>query len=88
MFKSYKKIKKLYNIKIIFKVGRNSGTRKTGFSEREWPVSGGEWSPTSCSYSEIVITGHQDGSIKFWDASAGTLQVRKYIKQFLLELEL
>lgn len=60
-------------------VGRNP-TRKTGFSDREWPISGGEWSPASCSYSEIIITGHQDGSIKFWDSSAGTLQVLYKLK--------
>ncbi|XP_055371127.1 syntaxin-binding protein 5 isoform X1 [Condylostylus longicornis] len=59
----------------FYSVGRTSTSRKTGFSDREWPVSGGEWSPASCSYSEIVITGHQDGSVKFWDASAGSLQV-------------
>lgn len=51
-----------------------------GFSDREWPLSGGEWSPASCSYSEIIITGHQDGSIKFWDASAGTLQILYKVK--------
>ncbi|XP_037026074.1 syntaxin-binding protein 5 isoform X6 [Bradysia coprophila] len=60
-------------------VGRNPA-RKTGFSDREWPISGGEWSPASCSYSEIIITGHQDGSIKFWDSSAGTLQVLYKLK--------
>lgn len=59
----------------FYSVGRSPNNRRTGFSEREWPISGGEWSPASCSYSEIIITGHQDGSVKFWDASAGTLQV-------------
>lgn len=56
--------------------------KRTGFSEREWPLSGGEWSPTSCSYNEIIVTGHADGSIKFWDASAGTLQVRQTINNY------
>ncbi|KAK7794267.1 hypothetical protein R5R35_013601 [Gryllus longicercus] len=54
--------------------------KRAGFSEREWPLSGGEWSPTSCSYNEIILTGHADGSIKFWDASAGTLQVLYKLK--------
>lgn len=43
-------------------------------------MSGGEWSPVSCSYSEIIITGHQDGTLKFWDASAGTLQILYKLK--------
>ncbi|XP_037918905.1 syntaxin-binding protein 5 isoform X3 [Hermetia illucens] len=64
----------------FYSVGRNPSNRRTGFSDREWPISGGEWSPASCSYSEIVITGHQDGSIKFWDASAGTLQILYKLK--------
>lgn len=63
----------------LYTVGRSTA-RKGGFSDREWPISGGEWSPASCSYSEIIITGHQDGSIKFWDSSAGSLQVLYKLK--------
>nr|CAD7258660.1 unnamed protein product [Timema shepardi] len=59
---------------------KRSGSQRPEFSEREWPICGGEWSPTSCSYNEIIITGHADGSIKFWDASAGTLQVLYKLK--------
>uniref|UniRef100_A0A1Q3FYQ5 Putative tomosyn n=1 Tax=Culex tarsalis TaxID=7177 RepID=A0A1Q3FYQ5_CULTA len=64
----------------FYSVGRNTSNRRSGYSEREWPINGGEWQPTSCSYSEIVMTGHQDGSIKFWDSSAGTLQVLYKLK--------
>lgn len=65
----------------FYSVGRSSGSnRRVGISDRDWPITGGEWSPASCSYSEIVITGHQDGSVKFWDASAGTLQVLYKLK--------
>ncbi|XP_059224252.1 syntaxin-binding protein 5 isoform X6 [Stomoxys calcitrans] len=64
----------------FYSVGRTTTSKKTGFSEREWPVSGGEWSPASCSYAEIVITGHQDGTIKFWDSGAGTLQILYKLK--------
>ncbi|XP_066993628.2 syntaxin-binding protein 5 isoform X1 [Anabrus simplex] len=66
-------------IPAFYSVGSRS-QKRTGFSEREWPLSGGEWSPTSCSYNEIILTGHADGSIKFWDASAGTLQVLYKLK--------
>ena len=64
-------------------MGRTTTSKKSGFSEREWPISGGEWSPASCSYSEIVITGHQDGSLKFWDSGAGTLQVILFYTKLL-----
>ncbi|XP_017482428.1 PREDICTED: syntaxin-binding protein 5-like isoform X1 [Rhagoletis zephyria] len=64
----------------FYSVGRTTTTKKTGFSEREWPINGGEWFPASCSYSEIIITGHQDGTLKFWDSGAGTLQILYKLK--------
>nr|XP_015840147.1 PREDICTED: syntaxin-binding protein 5 isoform X7 [Tribolium castaneum] len=67
-------------IPAFYYVGRASGNKRQGFSEMDWPVSGGSWSAQSCSYSEIILTGHADGSIKFWDASAGTLQVLYKLK--------
>ncbi|XP_076666459.1 syntaxin-binding protein tomosyn isoform X9 [Andrena cerasifolii] len=63
----------------FYSVGSKS-QKKTGFSEKDWPISGGEWSSSSSSYNEIILTGHADGSIKFWDASAGTLQVLYKLK--------
>ncbi|XP_022911476.1 syntaxin-binding protein 5 isoform X1 [Onthophagus taurus] len=67
-------------IPAFYTVGKSGSTKKSGFSEREWVISGGTWSAQSCSYSEIIMTGHADGSIKFWDASAGTLQVLYKLK--------
>uniref|UniRef100_A0A6A7FXP2 Syntaxin-binding protein 5-like isoform X2 n=3 Tax=Hirondellea gigas TaxID=1518452 RepID=A0A6A7FXP2_9CRUS len=49
-------------------------SHKSGFSAKEWPICGGEWGSTSCSYPELIITGHADGSIKFWDSSSVSLQ--------------
>ncbi|KAF6032681.1 STXBP5 [Bugula neritina] len=46
---------------------------REGYSKTEFPVSGGECTPSSNSYSEILITGHADGSIKFWDVSGSTI---------------
>ncbi|XP_051782343.1 syntaxin-binding protein 5-like isoform X4 [Erpetoichthys calabaricus] len=54
--------------------------KKQGYSNKEWPVSGGTWTLGSQTYSEIIITGHADGSIKFWDASAITLQMLYKLK--------
>jgi len=39
---------------------------------QEFPVAGGQWGKGSCSYTEMLITGHVDGSVKFWDISAST----------------
>ncbi|KAM8858114.1 syntaxin-binding protein 5-like isoform 4-T4 [Synchiropus picturatus] len=60
-------------IPILYSIGAKH--KKTGYSQKEWPVSGGMWTLGSHTYPEIIITGHADGSIKFWDASAITLQM-------------
>ncbi|RZC34001.1 syntaxin-binding protein 5 [Asbolus verrucosus] len=67
-------------IPAFYSVGRAGAAKRQGFSEMDWPISGGTWSAQSCSYSEVILTGHADGSIKFWDASAGTLQVLYKLK--------
>uniref|UniRef100_A0A8D0T1S3 Syntaxin-binding protein 5 n=1 Tax=Sus scrofa TaxID=9823 RepID=A0A8D0T1S3_PIG len=54
--------------------------KRQGYSKKEWPINGGNWGLGAQSYSEIIITGHADGSIKFWDASAITLQVLYKLK--------
>ncbi|XP_071549213.1 syntaxin-binding protein 5 isoform X3 [Panulirus ornatus] len=56
------------------------GQKRQGFSERQWPICGGKWGTTSCSYAEMIITGHADGSIKFWDASSVRLQILYKLK--------
>ncbi|XP_071135148.1 syntaxin-binding protein 5-like isoform X5 [Mytilus edulis] len=65
-------------IPAFYSVG--SKQKRSGFSEKEWPIKGGIWGTTTCSYPEILITGHADGSVKFWDASSVTLQVLYKLK--------
>uniref|UniRef100_A0A1A8MIM7 Syntaxin-binding protein 5-like n=1 Tax=Nothobranchius pienaari TaxID=704102 RepID=A0A1A8MIM7_9TELE len=65
-------------IPALYSVG--SRQKRHGFSKKEWPISGGNWGQGTQSYPEIIITGHADGSIKFWDASALMLQVLYKLK--------
>uniref|UniRef100_A0A4W4GSL1 Syntaxin-binding protein 5-like n=1 Tax=Electrophorus electricus TaxID=8005 RepID=A0A4W4GSL1_ELEEL len=65
-------------IPVLYSIGAKH--KKTGYSHKEWPVSGGTWTVGSQSYPEIIITGHADGSIKFWDATAITLQMLYKLK--------
>ncbi|XP_076308345.1 syntaxin-binding protein 5-like isoform X1 [Tachypleus tridentatus] len=60
-------------IPALFSVG-SKRKKHSGFSKKEWPISGGEWGTGSDNYSELIITGHADGSLKFWDASSVSLQ--------------
>ncbi|XP_053396743.1 syntaxin-binding protein 5-like isoform X2 [Mercenaria mercenaria] len=66
-------------IPALYSVG-SSKHKRTGFSEKVWPIKGGQWGTATSSYSEIIVTGHADGSLKFWDASAVTLQVLYKVK--------
>ncbi|XP_036927156.1 syntaxin-binding protein 5 isoform X4 [Acanthopagrus latus] len=65
-------------IPALYSVG--SRQKRQGYSKKEWPISGGNWGQGTQSYPEIIITGHADGSIKFWDASAFMLQVLYKLK--------
>nr|XP_037281164.1 syntaxin-binding protein 5-like isoform X5 [Rhipicephalus microplus] len=63
----------------FYSVG-SKANKRGGFSEKEWPISGGEWGTSTVSYPEVIITGHADGSLKVWDASSVTLQVLYRLK--------
>ncbi|KAM6474905.1 syntaxin-binding protein 5-like isoform 1-T1 [Liasis olivaceus] len=65
-------------IPVLYSVGAKR--KKQGYSNKEWPISGGVWNLGSQTYPEIIITGHADGSVKFWDASAITLQMLYKLK--------
>uniref|UniRef100_A0A8C2CZF0 Syntaxin-binding protein 5-like n=1 Tax=Cyprinus carpio TaxID=7962 RepID=A0A8C2CZF0_CYPCA len=65
-------------IPVLYSIGAKH--KKTGYSHKEWPLSGGTWTVGSQTYPEIIITGHADGSIKFWDATAITLQMLYKLK--------
>ncbi|XP_046712459.1 syntaxin-binding protein 5 isoform X4 [Silurus meridionalis] len=65
-------------IPALYSVG--SRQKRQGYSKKEWPISGGNWGQGTQSYPEIIITGHADGSVKFWDASALMLQVLYKLK--------
>nr|XP_046217751.1 syntaxin-binding protein 5-like isoform X10 [Oncorhynchus gorbuscha] len=65
-------------IPILYSIGAKQ--KKTGYSHKEWPVSGGTWTLGSQTYPEIIVTGHADGTVKFWDASAITLQMLYKLK--------
>ncbi|GFY09029.1 syntaxin-binding protein 5 [Trichonephila clavipes] len=56
------------------------GKKNQCFSEKEWPIDGGGWGISTLSYPEVIITGHADGSLKFWDASSVSLQILYKLK--------
>ena len=43
----------------FYTVGHKSNKR-SGFSEKDWPINGGEWGVSTVSYPEIIITGYSN----------------------------
>lgn len=69
-------------IPFLYSTSQNVVSRvpKKGFSDKEWPINGGEWGQQMQSYPELVITGHADGTIKFWDMSGVNFDLISKIK--------
>ena len=45
---------------------KNFNIAHTNISQNEWPINGGEVPSAADSASCLVITGHEDGSVRFW----------------------
>lgn len=43
------------------------------YTEREWPVTGGIPSVEAPTVHDLLLTGHEDGTVRFWDASGVAL---------------
>lgn len=45
------------------------------FSPRDWPITGGKNLTEPSSKKDLLMTGHEDGSVRFWDASTVSLRL-------------
>ncbi|VDN52570.1 unnamed protein product, partial [Dracunculus medinensis] len=54
--------------------------RRQGYSEKPWPISGGTSRECASSHQELLLTGHEDGSVKFWQTTGENLQVLYKLK--------
>ncbi|XP_064461084.1 lethal(2) giant larvae protein homolog 1-like isoform X2 [Ornithodoros turicata] len=43
-------------------------------SSRPWPVTGGKSTSEERKQHDLLVTGHEDGSVRFWDTSGSTLR--------------
>ncbi|CAG2163640.1 unnamed protein product, partial [Oppiella nova] len=59
--------------KKIVEAGRVQNTGK--FTSKEWPINGGQSASKSVNTGrDLLVTGHEDGSVRFWDSSSVSLQ--------------
>ncbi|XP_050394221.1 lethal(2) giant larvae protein homolog 1 isoform X2 [Patella vulgata] len=45
------------------------------FSPRTWPINGGRSLSKDPTSKAILLTGHEDGTVRFWDASSSNLRL-------------
>lgn len=69
----------------IVEAGKQSEIK---FSDLEWPVVGGTFSEKGEDLGikeyEILLTGHEDGSVKFWDCTGVVLQPLLHFRSAVL----
>ncbi|GAB1609901.1 lethal(2) giant larvae protein homolog 2-like isoform X3 [Argonauta hians] len=52
----------------------DAGETQVGkFSHRTWPIDGGQNLTPEALTRDLLLTGHEDGTIRFWDASTTSL---------------
>ncbi|KAH3872012.1 lethal(2) giant larvae protein homolog 1-like isoform X2 [Dreissena polymorpha] len=44
-----------------------------GYSKRAWPITGGTSENVNGFTRDLLLTGHEDGSVRFWDVSGSCL---------------
>ncbi|XP_054946294.1 LLGL scribble cell polarity complex component 2 isoform X12 [Physeter macrocephalus] len=53
-----------------------AGSRQnTHFSTMEWPINGGTSLAPAPPQRDLLLTGHEDGTVRFWDASGVCLRL-------------
>ena len=76
-------INKIHVIWFLSPAGNNE-KRQNKVSERDWPVSGGEAQNSSeesdSGEKDLLITGHEDGSVKFWSCGGVALTCLATVK--------
>ncbi|RXG51543.1 Lethal(2) giant larvae protein-like 2 [Armadillidium vulgare] len=60
---------------IFEKIVAAGDSQKSGYSDRGWTINGGTAPKLSPTQNDILLTGHEDGTVRFWDASGLCLKL-------------
>nr|XP_045599883.1 lethal(2) giant larvae protein homolog 1-like isoform X2 [Procambarus clarkii] len=56
------------------KIKEAGSKQQSGLSTRPWPINGGKIKNTDTpKQKDVLLTGHEDGTVQFWDASGVSL---------------
>uniref|UniRef100_A0A914BVM7 V-SNARE coiled-coil homology domain-containing protein n=1 Tax=Acrobeloides nanus TaxID=290746 RepID=A0A914BVM7_9BILA len=61
-------------------VGRNQRRQGARVSDKPFPITGGMERECATGHQELLLTGHEDGSLKFWHASSENLHAMYKLK--------
>ncbi|BFZ18051.1 hypothetical protein BsWGS_21091 [Bradybaena similaris] len=50
-------------------------SQNKNFSKREWPIHGGKNLASAPVTRDLLLTGHEDGTVRFWDSSTSSLHL-------------
>ena len=62
---------------IFDKISTEKGPK---MSKNDWPIDGGEVPDQKNELKDLLVTGHEDGSVKFWDCTQTHLNLLNVIK--------
>uniref|UniRef100_A0A0B7B5H3 Lethal giant larvae homologue 2 domain-containing protein n=1 Tax=Arion vulgaris TaxID=1028688 RepID=A0A0B7B5H3_9EUPU len=57
------------------KIADAGKSQNKSFSKRDWPINGGKNLATSPVTKDLLLTGHEDGTVRFWFASTSNLHL-------------
>lgn len=61
-------------LEVYDKIKEAGSKQQSGLSTRPWPINGGKIKNTdSPKQRDVLLTGHEDGTVQFWDASGVSL---------------
>uniref|UniRef100_A0A673Z0X1 LLGL scribble cell polarity complex component 2 n=1 Tax=Salmo trutta TaxID=8032 RepID=A0A673Z0X1_SALTR len=56
-------------LKLWEKVLSAGALQNTHYSKKPWPITGGQNLSPDAPQRDLLLTGHEDGTVRFWDAS-------------------
>jgi len=57
------------------KISDAGESQNKNFSKREWPIQGGLNKAQAPLTRDLLLTGHEDGTVRFWDASSASMRL-------------
>ncbi|XP_042198307.1 LLGL scribble cell polarity complex component 2 isoform X2 [Callorhinchus milii] len=61
-------------IKLWEKIVAAGSKQNTHYSNKPWPINGGKSIASEPPQRDLLLTGHEDGTVRFWDASGVCLK--------------